>query len=155
MRVVGIDPGLSGAVALVNADDIRVVDMPVGPHGVDPVGLAELLDSWRPNMVFIEDNRAQGGNGSLANWSMGHSMGSIIATVLIGEYPMERFKPQRWQQLVGLGNVKASERKEASRQRAREMFPSIRDELQRKKDHNRAEALLIAAAGRRMYGATA
>lgn len=147
MRVVGIDPGLKGAVALFNPDDYRVEDMPVSPQGVDPIALSELLGSWHPSYVFVEDNRAQGGNGSLANFSMGHSMGSIIAVVLMMGIPLHRVRPQAWQQGVGLGNVKAADRKEASRQRARELFPSVAPLLARKADHNRAEALLIAAFG--------
>jgi hypothetical protein len=47
-----------------------------------------------------------------------------------------------------LSNVPAAERKEASRQRAREMYPELNDSLRRKRDHNRAEALLIATYAR-------
>jgi hypothetical protein len=151
MRVAGIDPGVDGAAAMIDTDDgeVDVADLPSGPHGIDPVALQELLtDTWGVHHVFLEDNRANGRNGSLANFSMGRSEGLIIATVLCAGIPLHRIKPQDWQRRAGLSNVKSIERKEASRMRAREMFPSRLDDLKRKKDHNRAEALLIAWVGK-------
>jgi len=147
MRVCGIDPGVDGAAALIDTDDgeVDVVDLPSGPHGIDPVALQELLtDTWGVRSVWLEDNRANGRNGSLANYSMGRTEGLIIATVLCSRITLWRVKPSQWQRSVGLSNVKSTERKEASRMRARELFPSRLDDLKRKKDHNRAEALLIA-----------
>jgi len=132
-------------------DDQRaeVIDLPQGPHGIDPVALRDQLDAWGVRSVWVEDNRANGRNGSLANFSMGRGMGLIIATVLLSNCALHRVKPIEWQRGVGLGTVKATERKEASRQRAREMFPELADELKRKRDHNRAEALLIATFAQR------
>jgi hypothetical protein len=148
MIYCGIDPGVDGAAALIDtdADTAEVVDLPQGPFGIDPVALRELLDdAWGVRSVYLEDNRANGRNGSLANFSMGRGVGLIIATVLLSEMALHRVKPVEWQRSVGLSNVPAAERKEASRQRARELFPQCSEALKRKRDHNRAEALLIAA----------
>jgi crossover junction endodeoxyribonuclease RuvC len=152
MRFCGIDPGVDGAAAMIDTDAgaVWVADLPTGPHGIDPVALQELLtDAWGVRSVHLEDNRANGRNGSLANFSMGRSEGLIVATVLCAGIPLWRVRPTQWQRAVGLGNVKSGERKEASRLRAREMYPEMAKELSRKKDHNRAEALLIATYARK------
>lgn len=151
MRYCGVDPGVAGAIALIDTDAARVevVDMPQGPLGIDPVALAEQLDAWGVRSVTVEDNRAVGSNGSLANFSMGRAVGLIAATVLVTGRALHRVKPQQWQQSVGVSNVKAAERKEAHRMRALEMFPELREQLKRKKDHNRADAVLITEYARR------
>ena len=150
MRYAGIDPGVTGAAAYLDDEGlVQVTDLPVGPLGIDPVALAELLDSWGPDCVIVEDNRAMGSNGSLANFNMGLTMGLILATIQLSRYPLVRVKPQEWQRRVGMATIPALERKETSRQRAIERWPHLRPELKRKKDHNRAEALWIAEAGRR------
>jgi hypothetical protein len=152
MRYCGIDPGVAGAAAMIDTDTatVQVVDLPQGPYGVDPVALAEQLDdAWGLRSVTLEDNRAVGSNGSLANFSMGRAVGLIIATCLLRGIAVHRVKPQAWQQSVGVSNVKAAERKEAHRQRAQELFPELHAELKRKRDHNRADALLIAEYTRR------
>ena len=151
MRYCGIDPGVAGAVALIDTDEARVevVDLPSGPLGVDPVALQEQLKAWGVRSVTLEDNRAVGSNGSLANFSMGRCVGLIVATVLLSNCALHRVKPQEWQQSTGLSNVKAAERKDAHRMRAMELFPELHDELKRKRDHNRADALLITEFARR------
>lgn len=151
MRYCGIDPGVAGAVAMIDTDEARVevVDLPGGPLGVDPVALQEQLAAWGVRSVTLEDNRAVGSNGSLANFSMGRCVGLITATVLLSGCKLQRVKPVDWQRSVGVSTVRASERKEAHRYRAMELFPELRDELKRKRDHNRADALLITEYARR------
>jgi hypothetical protein len=153
MRVAGVDPGVGGAIALLDDSERMVADLPTVSIGttrqVDPVALDELLRAWRPERVVIEDNRAMGGNGSLANFSMGLSMGLCIAVVTLGQYQLIRVRPMDWQRTIGLSNVPAKLRKAASSMRARELFPILAPELKRVADHNRAEALLIAEHGRR------
>jgi len=151
MIFCGIDPGVDGAVAVINTDTgfVTVDDLPTGPHGIDPVALQDELRIWGIRSVHLEDNRANGRNGSLANFSMGRSEGLIVAAVLCAGIPLWRVRPVEWQRAVGLSNVKAAERKEASRLRAREMYPEMAALLKRKKDHNRAEALLIATYARK------
>lgn len=136
---------------MIDTDQARcdVVDLPNGPLGIDPVALAEILDAWGVRSVTVEDNRAVGSNGSLANFSMGRAVGLIMGTVLVTGRALHRVKPQLWQQSVGVSNVKAAERKEAHRFRAMELFPELHDELKRKRDHNRADALLITEFARR------
>lgn len=147
MIVAGIDPGVSGAVAIIGPDELGVVDLPVADGRVDPVALGEILRGT--DRVAIEDNKANGRNGSLANFSMGLSIGLCTATVQMLGIPLYRVRPVDWQRALGLATVATSERKDASRARARELFPSTTAQLKRKADHNRAEALLIMEWARR------
>src|SRR6186997_3008841 len=113
MIFCGIDPGVDGAAAMIDTDTgaVHVIDLPQGPNGIDPVALRELLhDAWGVRSVWLEDNRANGRNGSLANFSMGRCVGLIIATVLLSDSALWRVKPVEWQRSVGLSNVKATER---------------------------------------------
>src|SRR4051794_24756458 len=67
MRVAGIDPGVDGAAAWVDSTGRAYVDdLPTGPHGIDPLALQDLLRAWGVHAVYLEDNRANGRNGSIA-----------------------------------------------------------------------------------------
>lgn len=156
MRIVGIDPGVTGAIALVQDHgkppelwDIEAVSVG-GTKQMSPQGLIDILTAWGPvDGVVVEDNRAQGNNGSLANFSMGMSLGIIYGVCATLGRPVHRVKPREWQTTMGLSQVKRVDRKNAHRQRARELWPEIDDSLKLVRHHNRADALLIAEHGRR------
>ena len=155
MKILGIDPGVTGGWALLDDRDlIECNDLPVVKIGtanmIEPRQLAAILEVWDPDAIVIEDNKANGGNGSLANFSMGTSMGVIAGVVGTLSHPLVRVRPVDWKRAVGIGSVKgtATVRKEAGRQRAIELWPN-NDFFKRKKDHNRAEAALIAEWYRR------
>jgi len=155
VKVLGIDPGITGGYALLNGRELTYCDdLPIVKIGtanmIEPRVLAEIIESLNPNHIVIEDNKANGGNGSLANFSMGSSMGVICGVVGTLGYPLIRVRPIDWKRAVGIGTVKgtANERKEAGRQRAIELWPT-NGFFKRKKDHNRAEAALIAEWYRR------
>jgi hypothetical protein len=156
MKILGIDPGVTGGWALL---DDRVLtecsDLEVTTIGttkqIVPTYLATILKAYEPDAVVLEDNRANGQNGSKANFSMGLSMGIILGVASTLSHPIVRVRPIDWKRTLGIGSVKggtATERKEASRQRALELWPNT-DFFKRKKDHNRAEAALIAEWYRR------
>lgn len=156
MRILGIDPGVSGAWGLLTPHGASVGDLPVGSIGstkqISPGLLGALLSALVVDVVVLEDNRANSTNGSKANFSMGLSMGVCLGVVGALDLSLVRLRPQVWKKAVGIGTVKgtAAQRKEASRLRAIEVFPALLvDGLHRKMDHNRAEALLLAEAYRR------
>jgi crossover junction endodeoxyribonuclease RuvC len=155
--IVGIDPGVSGGLCVLRDGQLHYLgDLPVMSVGstkqIIPGELAEFFKGWvtPPEAVVVEDNRANGANGSLANYSMGLSMGVILGVLGALSLPLVRVKPNDWKKVVGLGVVKgtATQRKEASRQRALEIWAGD-TRLIRKMDHNRADAALIAEAYRR------
>jgi hypothetical protein len=151
VRFCGIDPGVTGALAFLNDGVPSVVDMPRDMDGVNGHEVYALLRVWEPDEVYVERTHAMPVNGSKAGYSLGDSNGSIRAAVHIAHVPLIWVTPRSWQQSFGLfgGAFNDAERKTRSRHRAIELYPTLADQLGRIKDHNRAEALLIATYGAR------
>lgn len=144
-RVIGIDPGASGAMALIVDGHLQdVIDMPTKPGGVTSGrGIVNYLRAWDPDVVFLEDVHCNGRNGSKANWSLGHSMGVIEGVIESMRHPLVRMSPQEWKKLSGL----IGKDKDVSRQLAQELWPHLYDKFKFKKNADRAEAALIGRAG--------
>ncbi len=157
MITIGIDIGLTGAVAAVDGRGTAAVrDLPTTPDGkgrrIDGRGLLLLIREFVPigeaALLIFEDVRARpAGNGGSHGNSM-HSQGSLMRSrgIVEGVADITRLQvqvvqPQTWKRHFGL----LKQPKEASAAAARERFPLVVDQLKRVKDHNRAEALLIAA----------
>lgn len=152
---VGVDPGLDGAVAVVGLDKPLVWDLPtlvVGDRRHYHVPL--LIDNFelvrQPEMlVGIESIHAMPKNGSIANHSMGYAKGLLEGIVATLHLPYEMVAPTAWKKAMMAG---CSKEKDASRAVAMRLFPETADQLSRKKDHGRADALLIAEFLRRRAG---
>ena len=157
--VVGIDPGLTGAVALVSGDGraVSVDDMPVvtkgkGGHDLDLPALRDLLRDLAPERVYVERQQARPGNGACAAHTAGRIYGAILGILTALELPYELVTPQRWKKAMLDGEPKDDSNPKAPSLRvARRLFPLV--DLGRRKDAGRAEALLIAEWGRRAGGA--
>lgn len=158
MLIVGIDPGITGAIAAVtqNGSLQWVIDMPVRDAGrktksaneIDGVELGRILRLHLPDIahIAIEEVGANGLNGSIANFGLGDSRGCIRGVIECLGISVERIHPRRWKGHYGLRftkEMKDIERKEASRACAVRIYPGATC-LARKKDHGRAEACLIA-----------
>jgi len=158
--IIGIDCGLTGAVAFLDdktAPD--VVDIPTESFGTGSVvknqicaaALAILIrqrcEQASEVKAFVEKVNAMPGQGVSSVFSFGQSLGTILGVLGALQVPVEMIRPQRWKAFFSL-----TQDKEVSRTRAINIFPQIADKLQRKKDHNRAEALLLAEYGRRADG---
>lgn len=156
---VGIDPGLTGAWAAINERGffICVTDIPVMANGkgskvqrlVNPAALAIELASLRATgedvIVALEKTSAMPGQGSASMYSMGDTYGAIRAVVALKGFRCEHVAAATWKRAMGLDSDK-----ERCRARAIAMFPNAAGLLARKKDHNRAEALLLANWVRRL-----
>jgi crossover junction endodeoxyribonuclease RuvC len=151
MKIVGIDPGVTGAIAYLDDDDVRVYDMPRDMDGIAGATVYRLLAKWEPDEVYIERTHAMPINGSKATYSLGDSNGSLRTAAHILRTPLIWVPSRQWQSQFSLygGGWTDKERKNRSRWRAQELFPTLADQLMKIKDHNRAEALLIAEYGRR------
>lgn len=150
MIVIGIDPGLKGAMAkLVNDSPAWTADLPTmdRPSGkgrqINGACLAEQLRHRNEVRVFIERVSAMPGQGVTGVFSFGFTAGVIDGVCAALGLPVEYVSPQVWKRHHGL----LGKDKEASRARAIRMFPALAGQLSRKKDADRAEALLIAAYG--------
>ena len=144
--ILGIDPGISGAIAWV-ADTghlIRVADMPTievnGKKKVSPQQLVAMLEEHDDliKMVAIEDVGAMPGQGVTSMFGFGYSAG-ILAGVCAGlKLPVALYRPAVWKRAAGVPADKG-----AARQMAQRFWPGCRD-FDRAKDDGRAEAALLA-----------
>jgi crossover junction endodeoxyribonuclease RuvC len=151
---IGIDPGLSGALAVLAPDGTleALWDTPTltlrTSRGTkqehDIPGLVALLEPYSgpQSHVFIEEAQSMPQQGVRSMFTCGLGMGLWLGVLAALRMPYTRVRPQIWKRALGLGKDK-----EASRLRAMQLFPSA--ELRRKKDHGRAEALLLARYGQR------
>lgn len=156
MIYLGIDVGLTGAIGALNPDGSlrNIIDMPtMEKQGTRPranvkrqlngAGIREIIDQWKKVdslFAFIERVASFPGQNVNANGSLMHSLGmieGIISTLCI---PYVLVSPQTWKKYFKLGRDK-----ELARALAIRLYPTA--SLSRIKDHNRAEALLIARYG--------
>lgn len=155
--IVGIDPGLNGAITFMRSDvSIEIYDTPtfeiqsgkVKHREYDIVRMAHLLNSFSTCSchVALEKIHSMPGQGVASMFKMGVGYGIWQGLIAMKGWPITLVAPQRWKKTMmdGMGKEK-----EASRFRALQLFPRLLDQLNRKKDHNRADSLLIAEYLRR------
>lgn len=155
--ILGIDPGLSGALALYwpSSGVVAVRDMPVLEtrrsdkrikRSVDPYELARLIDEWSKDigLVCLELVGVRPGEGAVGAFSFGEGYGLVRGVCCANFLPVETVTPASWKRAMG---VKGD--KDESRARASQLFPRSAGLWPRKKDDGRAESLLIAAYGAR------
>lgn len=165
MNFIGIDPGLNGGFALIvgsNATTIRVYDIPTlirqkGKGKKREYNISQLCSLLRLQtqniprdhlFACLEFVHAMPMQGTVSMFSMGQGFGIWQALLAALEISYELTTPQRWKKVMLNGTGKD---KEVSRLKALQMFPSLADQLKLKKDEGKAEALLIAEYGRRLY----
>ncbi|MBO1361805.1 hypothetical protein J2D73_18645 [Acetobacter sacchari] len=150
--VIGIDPGINGAVAIMNerGDLIEVLDMPTTPTVVSgktrsvvsaPL-LATMIRAHDPSSVWIEKVHAGPKMGSLSAMSFGIGVGVIEGVVAALGKPLTTARPAIWKKAMS-----CPADKDAARTRAMQLFPTSADLFKRKKDDGRAEAAMIALYG--------
>ena len=146
--IAAFDPGLSGAVAIANpnAGRYEVRDLPTMGTGKQIVlNGAELAAHMRDSSVtnaVVEHVHAMPGQGVSGMFRFGTAFGQILGVLQALEIPYELVQPAKWKREMRLPGGKG--KGETALLRAIELMPSMAGELKRKKDHNRAEALLIA-----------
>jgi crossover junction endodeoxyribonuclease RuvC len=144
MRIVGIDPGITGALALHDGGRLTTLeDMPVFDSRVDGAGIKDILAAMNPDAVFIENTHAMPRNGSIASFKLGLNTGIVIGVVQSLSHPLFRITPARWKSKMGVTRLD----KNGIRGICREMYPDWASCFARVKDHNRAEAVLISRYG--------
>ena len=159
--IIGIDPGLTGACAVLDHQGVRAVfDLPTMPvpgagpkalvqRKIDSRALCSLLlkhcpaDAAKPQVILEQVNTMGGANNAVqTQGSLMRSLGAIETVLECLRFPVEYVAPQRWKRRYGLG----SDKKEAL-ETARGLYGEL-PELKRQKDHNRAEAVLLAHWGK-------
>ena len=151
MRIVGIDPGLSGAIAILEDNKIKeLFDMPVMPDGkknkrqLNSALLVKLIKDNIKNLedtvMVVEQVNAMPGQGVTSMFNFGQTFGAIKGICAALGLPIFFVRPAKWKKHFELINSS----KDASRTKAIEMYPSISEQLSKKKDVNKSDAILIA-----------
>lgn len=153
MIVIGIDPGVSGAIAVLGEGVPALHDMPTMAKGrgkkrqVNAAALADLLIAARESgdgvLVMLEQVGAMPGQGVSSMFGFGESFGAVRGACAALRLPLQLVTPQQWKRRFGLIGAD----KDLARTRAVELYPDVSAQLARKKDVGRADALLIARYG--------
>ena len=151
MIIFGIDPGISGAISILkNKKVLEVYDMPTmidGKKNKKQVNGSQIANIFKEInntedeiTVIVEHVNAMPGQGVTSMFNFGQSFGVIKGVCSALSLPIYFIRPTKWKKHFNLINVN----KDASRTKAIEIYPEISNKLSRKKDSNRADAILIA-----------
>lgn len=157
MIITGIDPGLSGAACIFDADSLKVlnlIDMPTLPWGtkrhIDVARLMRWVWSQKAQTCALERVQAmpsapdasgkRRGMGSASSFRFGMCFGEVRGAMIAAGLNVVDIPPQQWKELFELNKRD----KDEARLLAIKLHPEVAGELQRKKDQGRAEAILIA-----------
>ena len=150
MRIIGIDPGLSGGIAIL--DDLKIFDlfdMPImaeGKKNKNQLNSAQLVNIIKKNIisgstsVIVEQVGAMPGQGVTSMFNFGQTFGSIKGICAALNLPIFFVRPAKWKKHFELINSS----KDSSRTKVIEMYPSLSNQLSKKKDVNKSDAILIA-----------
>jgi crossover junction endodeoxyribonuclease RuvC len=151
MRIIGIDPGLSGGIAILEDNKVKeMFDMPVMPDGkknkrqLNSALLAQLvkenIKDIDDSIMVVEQVNAMPGQGVTSMFNFGQTFGAIKGICAALNLPIFFVRPAKWKKHFELINSS----KDASRTKVIEMYPSIAEKLSKKKDVNKSDAILIA-----------
>ena len=154
MLIIGIDPGISGSICFLdNGEILDVIEMPImtdGKKNKKQVNGSQVynevtkrIKQFEKNQirVVIEHVSAMPGQGVTSMFNFGQSFGILKGICTAMQLPMYFVRPTKWKKYFNLLNSE----KDASRTRAIEIFPYFSSQLSRKKDSNKADAILIAS----------
>ena len=153
MLIIGIDPGISGSICFFKDGRIlEVIEMPVmteGKKNKKQVNGAQIYNEFLKRInkkedeirVVIEQVSAMPGQGVTSMFNFGQSFGILKGICSAMQLPMFFVRPAKWKKYFNLINSQ----KDASRTRAIEIFPYFSSQLSKKKDSNKADAILIAS----------
>ena len=151
MKIVGIDPGLSGGIAILeNNKVLKLFDMPVmaeGKKNKKQLNSAQLVDIIKDNIssgediaIVVEQVNAMPGQGVTSMFNFGQTFGAIKGVCAALNLPIFFVRPSKWKKYFELINSS----KDSSRTKVIEMYPSLSNQLAKKKDVNKSDAILIA-----------
>tara|TARA_B100001121_G_scaffold307626_1_gene329558 strand:+ start:2217 stop:2714 length:498 start_codon:yes stop_codon:yes gene_type:complete len=151
MKILGIDPGLSGAIAILeNKKVLNLYDMPVmaeGKKNKKQLNSALLVNIIKHNTVKEEDTavvveqvNAMPGQGVTSMFNFGQTFGAIKGVCAALNLPIFFVRPSKWKKYFELINSS----KDSSRTKVIEMYPTLSVQLAKKKDVNKSDAVLIA-----------
>ena len=151
MLIIGIDPGITGAICFFeDRKIIGLIEMPnmaAGKKNKRQVNGAQVTNIIRERLnddkeivVVVEHVNAMPGQGVTSMFNFGQSFGVIKGVCSALNLPIYFVRPTKWKKHFNL--IKTN--KDASRTKVIEVYPNISGKLSRKKDSNKADAILIA-----------
>ena len=151
MKIIGIDPGLSGAIAVLKENKvISIFDMPVmaeGKKNKRQLNSSQLVNIIKENInededtiVVVEQVNAMPGQGVTSMFNFGQTFGAIKGVCAALRLPIFFVRPSKWKKHFELINSS----KDASRTKVIEMYPTLSSQLAKKRDVNKSDAVLIA-----------
>ena len=164
MIIFGIDPGISGAICVLKGEEGRIIEVYEMPTVIDgkknkrQVNGAEVTNIFKKELinennriessenyekiakVVVEHVTAMPGQGVTSMFNFGQSFGVIKGICAALKLPIYFVRPTKWKKHFNL--IKTN--KDASRTKVIETYPNISSKLSRKKDSNKADAILIA-----------
>ena len=154
MLIIGIDPGISGGICFFEDGQVReILDMPTmaegkknkrqinGPQIYNELSFRIEKFHKKDIVVVIEQVSAMPGQGVTSMFNFGQSFGVLKGICSAMQLSTHFVRPAKWKKYFGL--IKTE--KDASRTKVIEIFPYISSKLSRKKDSNKADAILIAS----------
>jgi len=154
MLIIGIDPGITGAICFFEdrkiIDLIEMPNMAAGKKNKRQVNGAQVYNeiferiknyNKKDIKVVIEQVSAMPGQGVTSMFNFGQSFGVLKGICSAMQLSMYFVRPAKWKKYFNLINSE----KDASRTKAIQIFPYISAQLSRKKDANKADAILIAS----------
>ena len=154
MLIIGIDPGISGSICFFKDGVILdVIDMPTmieGKKNKKQVNGSQIFNEISERIksinkkdvkVIVEQVSAMPGQGVTSMFNFGQSFGILKGLCSAMQLPIYFVRPAKWKKYFNLINSE----KDASRTRAIEIFPYFSSNLSKKKDSNKADAILIAS----------
>lgn len=154
MFVIGVDPGASGAIAILEQDGklVHVFDMPSveimsggkAKRRVSPEMLAAELRLYADQgaVAYVEQVGAMPGQGVSSMFAFGQAFGIVLGVMAGLAIPTQTVTPAKWKK-----DLKLNGGKDASRAKAAQIWPAHAGEFKRVKDDGKAEAGLIAVWG--------
>lgn len=149
--IVGIDPGLDGAIALLDTDEARIIvhDMPTGvitksktKRYILAEQLADILDKPAITVVWLEQVSSSPQQGVVSAFSFGEGFGIVKGVCAALRIPIWMVPPATWKR-----RMQCPREKTEARGRAMQLFPKNGGVFDAKKDDGRAEACIIALYG--------
>ena len=154
MLIIGVDPGISGSICfLLDGKILEVLEMPTmaeGKKNKKQINGSQIFNEIsrvikkiqnQEVRVVIEQVSAMPGQGVTSMFNFGQSFGILKGICSAMKLPMYFVRPAKWKKYFNLINSE----KDASRTKAIEIFPYFSQELSKKKDANKADAILIAS----------
>jgi crossover junction endodeoxyribonuclease RuvC len=146
---IGIDPGATGAIAFINPYDnalVKVFDFEDG----EALSHLQWVAETSPSLIkaVLEKVSSMPGQGVSSTFKFGTNFGTWIGRLEALMIPFDFVTPQKWRKVIFDSAAKSVDLKAMSVSRALRIFPHMAEFLKRKKDHGRAEALLLAEYAR-------